>query len=217
MRTSPPLPGTIDASKLISSSPVADQIEQQLAQQRVQLRMLRQQFTEKYPEVVATEKQIASLESALKGIPSTKLASRNEEPNPLTAGFTTQAATLQAQIAGDSAQLRMLRSQEASLLNRLRLYPQDISELAALQRRAKAAETIYGALQSNYFNAVVAKSMAVSDLSVIQSADPAFATVKPPRLPALMAVTVVALFAAVSIAALLDWYAVGFMHLSEAQ
>ncbi len=210
-------PATIDANKLISSSPVADQIEQQLAQQRLQLGLLRQQFTDKYPEVVSTEKQIATLEAALRAAPGTKLTSRSEEPNPLNAGLMSQTATLQAQIAGDSAQLGTLRSQEASLLNQLRLYPEDVSQLSNLQRQAKAAEAIYDALQSNYFNAVVAKSMAVSDLSVIQDADPAFATARPPRLPALLAVIVVAFCAAVGIVALLDWYAVGSMALSEAR
>lgn len=209
--------GTVNASKLISSSPVADQIEQQLAQQRVQLRLLRQQFTEKYPDVVATEKQIASLESALKIVPSTKLTSRTEEPNPLKTGLTSQTANLQAQIAGDSAQLGLLRSQEASLLNQLRFYPQDIEELTELQRQVKAAEGIYDALQSNYFNAVVAKSMAVSDLSVLQPADPSFASARPPRMPALLTVVVVAFFAAIAIVALLDWYTLGSVHLSEAR
>jgi uncharacterized protein involved in exopolysaccharide biosynthesis len=208
---------TVDANTLIGSSPVADQIQEQLAQQRVQLRLLRQQFTDKYPDVVATEKAIASLEAALKTVPSTKLTSRSEEPNPLKAGLTTQATNLQAQIAGDSAQLGLLRSQEASLLSQLRFYPEDIAELSDLQRQAKAAESIYDALQSNYFNAVVAKSMAVSDLTVLQAADPAFASARPPRLPALLTVVVVAFFAAVAIVALLDWYAVGAVHLSEAR
>lgn len=210
-------PRTVNANRLISSSPVADQIEQQLAQQRVQLRLLRQQFTEKYPDVVSTEKQIASLEAALKEVPSTKLTSRSEEPNPLKAGLTSQTTNLQAQIAGDSAQLRLLRSQEASLLDQLRLYPQDLAELSDLQRRAKAAEAIYDALQNNYFNAVVAKSMAVSDLTVIQQADPSAASARPPRLPALLTVVLVAFFAAVAIVALLDWFAVGAVHLSEAR
>lgn len=210
-------PGTIDANRLTSSSPVADQIEQQLAQQRVQLRLLRQQFTEKYPDVVSTEKQIVSLESALKSVPSTKLTSKSEEPNPLKAGLTSQTANLQAQIAGDSAQLGLLRSQEASLLGELRLYPQDIAELSDLQRQAKADQAIYDALQSNYFNALVAKSMAVSDLTVLQQADPASASARPPRLPALLTVVVVAFFASAAIVAMLDWLALGSVHLSEAR
>lgn len=210
-------PGTIVASKSVSSSPVADQIEQQLAQQRLQLRLLRQQFTERYPEVVATEKQIASLKSALAAIPRTKVTSRSVEPNPLNAAFTSQTANLQAQIAGDLAQLSLLQTQEASLLDQLRLYPQDIAQLSTLQRQAKAAESIYDALQNNYFNAVVAKSMAVSDLSVVQNADPALASVRPPRLPSLLAVIVVAFLATVALVALLDWYAAGSLALSEAR
>jgi uncharacterized protein involved in exopolysaccharide biosynthesis len=210
------LPQTVDASKTISSSPIADQIEQQLAQQRLQLSLLRRQFTEKYPDVIATQKQIASLQSELTQTPPTKVTSRNVELNPLNTALTSQAATLQSQIAGDFEQYKLLRSQESGLLGQLRRYPEDVSELSDLQRQAKAAESIYDALQNNYFNAVVAKSMAVSDVSLIQVADPSLATVRPPRLLALFTVIGIAFFATIGIIYLLDWYAVGSMSLIEA-
>ena len=175
-------PSTIQASKIVSTDPVADQIQQQLAQQRLQLNVLRQQFTEKYPDVVATEKQIASLESALAALSKSRVTSTTTEPNPFAASLSNQAATLRAQIAGSTAQVSALRDQESALLGRLRVFPGDISELSDLQRREKSAEAIYDAIQSNYFNAVVAQNMAVSDLSIVQYADPAAASVKPPRM-----------------------------------
>jgi len=98
----------------------------------------------------------------------------------------------------------VLRSQEASLHRQLRVFPRDVSQLATLQRQEKAAESIYNTLQNNYFNAVVAKSMAVSDLSVIQYADPALATVRPPRLLSLLAVALVSLLATLAMVALLE-------------
>jgi uncharacterized protein involved in exopolysaccharide biosynthesis len=199
------LPGTIDASQVISGSPVADQIEQQLSQQELNLRLLRRQYTARYPEVVAAENQIVTLRSELKRTAPTRVTSRNVEPNPMAAELASQAATLRAQIVGNSAQLHLLRSQEAALLAQLRVFPAGVSELSALQRRAKAAETIYDALQNNYFNAVVAKSMAVSDLSIIQYADPALATGRPPRLISLLAAILVAALVALAIVALLEW------------
>jgi len=210
-------PRKIDASELVSSSPVADQLEQQLAQQRLQLNLLRRQFTENYPDVIAARKQIASLEAELAAAPSTKLTSRNVEPNPLDTALKSQAATLQAQVRGDSAQLSLLRKQEASLMDRLRAFPEDVTELASLQRQAKSAEAIYQALQNSYFNAVVAKNMAVSDLSIVQEADPALATVSPPRLLALLAVIGVALLATLAIVALLDSTAASSLAISEAR
>ncbi|MBV8529904.1 MAG: hypothetical protein JO104_01185 [Candidatus Eremiobacteraeota bacterium] len=211
------MPQAINGSKVVSSSPVADQLEQQLAQQRLQLGLLRRQFTDRYPDVIATNKQIADLEAALASVPRTKTTSENVELNPLITALRTQAATLQAQAAGNSAQLTLLRSQEASLLERLRLFPADVTELSDLQRQAKGAEAIYEALRTNYSNAVVAQNMAVSDLSIVQDADPELATVRPPRLPALVAVLFVALLATLTVVALLDWYAAGSMSLSEAR
>lgn len=210
-------PRNIDANELVSSSPVADQLEQQLAQQRLQLNLLRRQFTENYPDVIAARKQIASLEAELAAAPSTKLTSRNVEPNPLDTALKSQAATLQAQVRGDSAQLSLLRNQEASLMDRLRAFPEGVTELASFQRQAKSAEAIYQALQNSYFNAVVAKNMAVSDLSIVQEADPALATVSPPRLLALLAVIGVALLATFAIVALLDSTVASSPALSEAR
>ena len=199
------LPGTIDASRVISRSSVADQLEQQLSQQQLNLRILRRQFTARYPEVVSTESQIATLQSELKSTAPTDITSRSVEPNPLAASLASEAATLQAQIAGNSVQLRLLRSQEASLLAQLRVFPASVSELSALQRRQKAAETIYDALQNNYFNAVVARSMAVSDLSIVQYADPALATVRPPKGLAFIVAILVAAVIALGIVGLLEW------------
>lgn len=199
------LPRTIDASKVFSTDPTTDQIEQQLAQQRLQLAVLRQQFTEKYPDLIATKKQIASLEAALKSSRVSRITSTTVEPNPLNAGLTNQAATLRAQIAGNSAQLTALREEESDLLAKLRVFPGDLSQLSSLQRRVKSAEAIYDALQSNYFNAVVAKSMAVSDLSVVQNADAGSATVKPPRLLALAMVALVAFLISLATVAIVEW------------
>jgi uncharacterized protein involved in exopolysaccharide biosynthesis len=196
------LPPTVDASKQISSSPVADQIEQQLAQQQLELAQLRREFTKDYPEVVATENRIASLQSELAHLSATEVTSRNVQPDPLNGTLTSQAAALQSRIAGDVAQLQQLKSQESLLLN----HPEDISQLSNLQRQAKAAESVYDALQSNYFNAVVAKSMAVSDLSIIQLADPSLATARPQRLLSLFVVSVVAFLATVAIVFVLDRY-----------
>ncbi len=210
-------PRTIDASTTVGTSPATDQLEQQLSQQQLQLTLLRRQFTEKYPDVIATEKQIASLKAALAKAPQTKVTARNVEPNPLNASLTSQAATLESQINGNSAQLSVLRSQEGALSAQLQVYPQNISELSGLQRQAKSAETIYDAIQTNYFNALVAKNMAVSDLTIVQYADPSLATVRPPRLPALLAVLAVAMIATIALVFLLDWYAAGSLALSEAR
>ncbi|MFY9633039.1 MAG: hypothetical protein WAJ94_15665 [Candidatus Cybelea sp.] len=210
-------PSKIDATTVIGASPTNDQLQQQLSQQRIQLAILRRQFTDQYPEVVATESQIAGLEAALAKAPPTRVTSQNIEPNPLTSSLVSQAGTLKAQVTGNAAQIDLLRSQELALRNQLRLFPADIAELAALQRQEKSAETIFNALQTNYFNAVVAKNMAVSDLSVVQEADPALAKVKPPLALSLIAIAVIALLGTVGIIALLDWYARSSVALSEAR
>ena len=210
-------PAKIDATTVIGAAPLTDQLEQQLAQQRIQLAILRRQFTDQYPDVVSTESQIAGLEAALAKAPQTRITSQNIEPNPLTSSLVSQAGTLRAQVNGNIAQLNSLRSQELALKSQLRMFPADMAELSILQRQEKSAETIFNALQTNYFNAVVAKNMAVSDLSVVQEADPALAKVRPPLVLSLIAIAVIALLGTVGIIALLDWYARSSVALSEAR
>lgn len=210
-------PAKIDATTVIGAAPLTDQLEQQLAQQRIQLAILRRQFTDQYPDVVSTESQIAGLEAALAKAPQTRVTSQNIEPNPLTSSLVSQAGTLRAQVNGNIAQLNSLRSQELALKSQLRMFPADMAELSILQRQEKSAETIFNALQTNYFNAVVAKNMAVSDLSVVQEADPALAKVRPPLVLSLIAIAVIALLGTVGIIALLDWYARSSVALSEAR
>jgi polysaccharide biosynthesis transport protein len=210
-------PPTVEAGTVIGPSPTADQIEQQLSQQRLALALLRRQFTDKYPEVIATESQIAGLEAELARAPRTRVTSRSIEPNPLTSSLVSQASTLRAQITGNIAQLNLLRSQELTLRDQLRAFPGDISELSALQRQAKSAENIYNVLQTNYFDAVVAKNMAVSDLSIVQEADPALAKVRPPLALSFVAIAIIAVMATVGIVALLEWYAASSMALSAAR
>lgn len=210
------VPATVNASTTIGVTPAKDQIEQQLVQQRMSLELLRRQFTDKYPEVIATESQIAGLEAELARTQTTRVASKNIEPNPLSTSLVSQASTLKAQVTGNLAQLDVLRSQEDDLRNQLRTFPADLTELASLQRRAKSAETIYDALQTNYFNAVVAKSMAVSDLSVVSEADPAVAKNKPPLTLSFLAIGVIAILGAVGWVSLLDRYRLSALALREA-
>lgn len=210
-------PATIDAGTVISSSPASERIAEQLSQQQVQLHLLRQQFTEKYPDVIATERQIAGLQATLAKTPATQVTSKTVQPNPLSSSLVSQAATLKAQVTGNIAQLDLLRSQELALRNQLRDFPANLTELASLQRQAKSAETIYNQLQTNYFNALVAKSMAVSELSVISQADPSLAKVRPPLALSLLAVAVFAILATVAIVTLLEWLAVSTLAYSEAR
>ena len=94
------IPGTIDASEVIGASPVADQIEQQLSQDELNLRLLRRQFYHAISQVVATENQIGMLRAELKSLTPTRVTSRNLEPNPTAAALASQAATLRAAIVG---------------------------------------------------------------------------------------------------------------------
>lgn len=196
---------TVEQSKTIDTAPVAEEIDKELSEQRVALAQLEQQFTGKYPDVIAAKHQIAGLEAALAKTPRTRVASTTVALNPVGTSLNGQAATLEAQIAGDTSELKTLHAQEESLEAELRAFPGLVSQLGTLQRRAKSAESIYDALQSSYFNAIVAKSMAVANLNVVQQASPELAEVRPSLVLTLALMALVAFLITVAAVALLDW------------
>lgn len=196
---------TVEQSRTIDNAPVADEIDKELSEERVQLSQLEQQFTGKYPDVIAARRQIASLEAAMAKAPRTRVASTTVALNPVGTTLDGQAATLEAQIAGQTSELRTLHAQEDGLESQLRAFPGLVSRLSSLQRRAKSAETIYDSLQSSYFNAIVAKNMAVSDLSIVQRASPELAEVRPSLVLAIAIMLVIAALVTIAAIVLLDW------------
>jgi polysaccharide biosynthesis transport protein len=201
------LPATIESSKTMTQPAVADTLRGQLVQEQVTLRQLQQQFTDSYPDVVAAKQQITNLERSISALPAREESSSVIAPNPLGASLQTTQAALQSQVQGDSAQLSALRTQEASLHAQLVSLPSVLMQYDRLQREVKTDGALYDALEAAYYNAVVAENMAVSDVAVVQLADPAVAETRPPLSIALLSIVLIATFFAFGMTFLVDWYA----------
>lgn len=201
------LPATIEASKTMTQPAVGDTLRGQLVQEQVTLRQLQQQFTDSYPDVVAAKLQIANLERSISALPAREESSSVLAPNPLGASLKTTEAALESQVQGDSAQLSTLRTQEASLHAQLVSLPSVLAQYDRLQREVKTDSALYDALEAAYYNAVVAENMAVSDVAVVQLADPAVAETRPPLSIALLSIVLIAAFFAFGVTFVVDWCA----------
>jgi succinoglycan biosynthesis transport protein ExoP len=163
----------------IAQNPVMTQLEQQLATVSVELEAARKQYTEAHPTVTALEQQQALLKQEIARQPKTYVASNTVVPNPIYQQLDQQSAQLRSQIAGDQAQLAVLRKQQSDLASGVRTLPSISQQYANLQRDAQLADSVYLTLKQRYNDASIARTMALSDVSIDQPASKRFATIVP--------------------------------------
>jgi capsular exopolysaccharide synthesis family protein len=170
---------TSTGSSNVVQNPVTAQLQAQLAQVEVQLDTARKQYTDQHPTVIALEEQKAQLQSEIAKQPATIVSGNDIVPNPVYQQLSQQAATLRAQIAGDEGQMRTLgieMGRNGAAANSL---PTQTAQLAKLEEDAKMAGDIYTALQQKYSQATVARTTALSDVSITQPASGANLVVRP--------------------------------------
>jgi len=170
---------TINGSQNVAENPVVGQLQTQLAQVDVQLEAARKQYTDQHPTVLALMEQKTQLEREIRNQPGTIVSGNNIIPNPLYQQLNQQAAALRSQIAGDQGQIKTLDAQLGRMNGPQGSLPTLTMEVANLQRKAKMAEDVYSALQQKYNEAIVAKTTALSDVSITQPASAGTASIKP--------------------------------------
>ena len=163
----------------VQQNPVVTQLQQQLEQVKVQLAYARKQYTEAHPTVIALEQQEQQLQKELSAQPPTYVQGNTIVPNPVSQSLQQQAAALRTQIASDAQQLSVLQSQQLQNQSRVGQLPSITQQLANLQRDAGLANSVYSTLRQHYNDAMVSKTLALSNVTVSEPANPAFAVVKP--------------------------------------
>ncbi len=189
----------------LAPNPALAQLQTQLAQVETQLQTARQQFTEDHPAVKSLEAQQAALQREISALPATVVSAQSTLPNPVYQQLSQSAATYQAQIAGDGAQLRELNTQRAQMMPRMSALPLQTAQLFQLQRAAKLSEDVYTALQQKYNDALIMETTALSDISVTQPATAENAVAQPNRVLMLIIGFAVSLLAALGTVLGLDY------------
>jgi len=163
---------TVAGSRNVAPNPILEQLRNQLAQVDVQLEAARAQYTDQHPTVIALKRQHADLEEEIASQPAQIVSGVSTIPNPLYQQLSQQIATLRAQAASDDAQLAVLAAQRKAQEPRLRSLPLETMRLSELKREAQSAEGVYTALQHKYDDATVAKTTAISNVTVTEPATP---------------------------------------------
>jgi polysaccharide biosynthesis transport protein len=198
-------PSTANGGSVVQN-PMLPQLSTQLAQVQVQLQSAQAQYTDEHPAVQALKKQVAALQRQIARTPQTVVAAVNTIANPVYQQLQQQLGVARATSASDTAQLAVLQHQRAAINPQLAALPASSARLAELKRREKLAEDVYTALQAKYNDATVARTTALSDVTVTQPASAGMATKTPHVAFNLIAGAIVALLLALGVVFLIDWF-----------
>jgi capsular exopolysaccharide synthesis family protein len=174
-------PPTVVGSESVAANPARQNAELEVSRLRAQLRQDEQRYTDTFPGVIADKAQLISAQNALKSIPETTFGGNSTIPNPVYQGLQTQEAQLNTQIASAQAQIGALTQQINQGKPDLASLPEKSRRIAELERALKAAQDYEQGLLDKQREATIAKSTAISDVTVTQAADPAAAVAKPNR------------------------------------
>ena len=161
---------TATGGTTIAENPVVTQLKQQLAQVQVEYAAALKQYTDQHPTVIALKQQRDLLQQEIAKTSATYTASKTVVPDAVFLQNQQQAASLRQQIAGDDSQIATLQQQHNAFGSQVASLPQTARQLADLQRNAQLAEGVYDSLRQHYNDALVAKTMALSNVSFLLAA-----------------------------------------------
>lgn len=188
------------------SNPGLADLKTRLEQVEAQLAIARKEYTEQHPVIVALVQQQQALRSAIAAEPSrVRSGEAIINPNPAYETLQQQEASDKAKIQSDTANLAQLTNMHKSLAAVMSLLPKQGMELATLQQRAKLATDDYQALQQKYTDATIARTTALSDVSIIQSATADSAVITPSLARNLTVAPLIGLVLATLVVFILDY------------
>lgn len=173
------LPSSINAAQQISVNPVVSDLRSKLEAVDTQLHQAEQQYTNRHPAVIALRKQHQDILEQIARQPAQINSQNTLSPNPVYQSLQQQAAQYKQRLEGDQAQIELLQRERRDISPVLRSLPQESMAFATLQQQAKLASDVYNALEQKYSDAAIAKSTAISDISIIQPAVASSALVRP--------------------------------------
>src|SRR6202035_5199289 len=166
----------------------------------------RKQYTEAHPTVIALEQQEGQLQKELSAQPPTYVSGNTIVPNPVSQSLEQQAASLRTQIASDAQQLTVLQGQQQQNQSHVGQLPSVTQRLANLQRDAGLANGVYSTLRQHYNDALVSKTLALSNVTVSEPANAEFAQIKPSWVLVLAIGTVLGLLLGLSGVFVIDFF-----------
>ncbi|MDR7550834.1 MAG: polysaccharide biosynthesis tyrosine autokinase [Armatimonadota bacterium] len=170
---------TVPSSFVRSEDPVVSQLRQDLTKLEVELAGLRQQFTDRHPQIIATLARINEVKARLRRLTAERVASTTVTLNPLHQSLAGQIISLEVDREAARAKEIALGGIVQRYVRDARAVPSNEVQLARLTRDVKVAEQTYLLLSQKLQEARIAEASIVGDLRFLDRATPPAAPVSP--------------------------------------
>lgn len=165
-------PETRTASKVISSNPVWQSLQVDLARQEIELQKMLKDRTTEHPDVQALEKQIAKTRIEMEEAGETILNSETEAANPIRDSLAENYVSSLVEYSAADAACAAAGSAIAALETELQVLPEKEMQLAQLTLDEEAARSTYSLLSQKLDEATIREQEAenVSSIQVVDTA-----------------------------------------------
>lgn len=171
-----------ETSEVLAASESVPEIDGRLATLKKELDELSRRFTDNHPDVLATKRLVAELETQRqaelekrrKAAADTPKASRSTERNPVFQQLRMQLADAEAQVASARATLAGYETQYAELKRQAAQVPQVEAELAQLNRDYQVQKKTYESLLAR-------RESATMGIDMQDTGGAQFRVIDPPR------------------------------------
>ena len=186
-------------------NPLIAQYQSKIGELEVELAGSREKYTDQHPTVISLEAQLAQAKKELAKQVAEVVGSQTRSLNPTYQGIEQSLISLRAQALASDAKAAALKSLVNAVEAELAALPQKELELTRLAREVKVREEIFLMLSQRREEMKITEAMQTGDVHVIDPAVAPSAPIKPRKLLNFAISLLLALFAGVGMAFLLEY------------
>lgn len=189
----------------IAENPVIQQYKLKLAELEVNLVSLKQNYTDKHPQVIATKAAITETRSKLNAEIAKVVNADASSANPVHQGLLQAKLEAEAEVAVSTAQQQALRKLIAQGEEQISKLPAKEQGLVKVMRDASVSQEIYVMLAKRYEEARISEVMEPTDVQIIDTAIAPDEPIKPKKLLNTAIAAILGLFTGIGLAFALEY------------
>jgi uncharacterized protein involved in exopolysaccharide biosynthesis len=155
----------------VADNATIQKIRDSIVDKQVKLVELQQRYTDKHPDVIAKQQEIAELNNQLNKEVSSYVDAGTVTMNPVQAGLIKDKVTAEEDMAVSQASLVAIQAMQDKAEADISKLSSDSMQYIKLQRDAKVKQEIYVSLIQSYETARVQEAMNSMDIQIVDAAD----------------------------------------------